>query len=151
MEIGDRAKDFVLKNNRNSDFRLSSFTGQKILLSFHPLAWTSICAQQMQSLETNAEIFDAVNTIAVGVSVDAPPSKNAWAQHLSIEHTPLLSDFWPHGQVAKTYGLFREKDGFSERANIIIDENQTVIFYKIYEISHLPDIAEIISFLRKMQ
>ena len=151
MEIGDRAKDFVLKNNRNSDFRLSSFKGKKILLSFHPLAWTPICAQQMKSLEKNAETVDALNTIAVGVSVDAPPSKNAWAEHLAIENTQLLSDFWPHGGVAKAYDLFREKDGFSERANVIIDENQTVIFYKIYEISHLPDIREIISFLRKMQ
>ena len=61
----------------------------------------------------------------------------------------LLSDFWPYGGVARAYGIFRDQNGFSERANIIIDENQRIAFAKIYEIPQLPDIQEIISFLRK--
>lgn len=151
MERGSKAKDFILKDNRNNDFRLSDPKGKKILLSFHPLAWTPVCAQQMKTLEENVETFNALNTIAVGVSVDTAPSKNAWAKHLAIEKTRLLSDFWPHGEVAKAYSIFREKDGFSERANIIINEEQKIIFFKIYEISQLPDIKEIMDFLRKKQ
>ena len=149
--LDKKAFDFILKDHNKQIFKLSDFEGKKILLSFHPLAWTSVCAEQMKSLEKNYEIFKKLNTIAVGINVDSIPSKNAWAKSLNIKNTRLLSDFWPHGKVAKLYSIFREKDGFSERANIIIDENQNIIFKKIYEISQLPDINEIISFLKKYQ
>lgn len=147
---GKDAIDFSLKDHNKLDIKLSNFIGKKILLSFHPLAWTSVCAEQMKSLEKNYDIFKDLNTIAFGVNVDSIPSKNAWAKSLNIKNTSLLSDFWPHGEVAKLYHLFREKDGFSERANIIIDENQKIIFEKIYDISQLPDIDEIITFLKKI-
>jgi peroxiredoxin len=95
-------------------------------------------------LEAHRTHFDKLNTVALGISVDSVPSKKAWAEkELNITHTRLLSDFWPHGGVAKLLGIFREKDGFSERANIIVDENQHVVFVKVYEISTLPDIEEI--------
>ena len=72
------------------------------------------------------------------------PSKKAWAKELGIKDTKLLSDFWPHGEAARSYGIFREKEGFSERANIIVDEKGQVFFVKVYPISQLPDIEEII-------
>ena len=65
-----------------------------------------------------------------------------------MQSTRLLSDFWPHGDIAKMYGIFREEDGISERANIIINENQEIEFVRIYELSELPDIKEILTFLR---
>jgi peroxiredoxin len=148
--IGKEAFDFVLFDHNNEKFKLSDFKGKKILLSFHPLAWTGICAKQMKSLEKNYEVFNKLNTIAVGINIDSIPSKNAWAKSLDIKNTRLLSDFWPHGEVAKLYTLFKEKEGFSERANIIIDENQIINFVKIYDISELPDINEIIDFLKNM-
>jgi len=69
---------------------------------------------------------------------------------LGIARTRLLADFWPHGEIAKLYGIFREKEGFSERANIILDEAGKIIFFKVYEIGQLPDIQEIISFLKQL-
>ena len=60
----------------------------------------------------------------------------------------LAADFWPHGEVAQAYGIFREKNGFSERANIILDEKGKIVFFKVYEISQLPDINEIIAFIK---
>ncbi|MFE3845798.1 redoxin domain-containing protein [Thermoplasmatota archaeon] len=147
--VDNKAFNFVLKDHNKEEFKLSDYKGKKILLSFHPLAWTGICAEQMKSLEKNFEIFKELNTIAFGVNIDSIPSKNAWAKSLNIKNTSLLSDFWPHGEVAKLYHIFREKEGFSERANIIINENQKIIYAKIYEISQLPDINEIISFLKK--
>jgi peroxiredoxin len=104
----------------------------------------------MKSLENNKSVFDSLNTIAVGVSIDTVPSKKAWAKSLGIKNTRLLSDFWPHGKVADLYGIFRSKDGFSERANIIIDENQKIAFFKIYKLGQLPDIQEIIDALKKI-
>jgi peroxiredoxin len=91
-----------------------------------------------------------LNTVTVGLSVDTIPSKKAWAKELGITNTRLLADFWPHGAVAKLYGIFREKEGTSERANIIVDEAGKIVFFKIYEISQLPDIQEIISFLKQL-
>jgi peroxiredoxin len=148
--VGDKAKNFTLLDQNGKEFRLSKFRGKRVLLSFHPMAWTSVCAEQMKSLEKNKKAFDSLNTIAVGVSTDTVPSKKAWAENLGIKNTRLLSDFWPHGKVAKAYGLFRKNDGVSERANLIVDEKGSVAFIKVYPISKLPDIDEIIGILKKM-
>ena len=150
LRVGERAKNFVVPDQNGKDFKLTEFTGERLLLSFHPLAWTSVCSEQMKSLEHNKEAFDLLNTIAVGVSCDTVPSKKAWAENLGIKNTRLLSDFWPHGKVVRAYGLFRKDDGISERANVIIDEKGTVAFIKVYPIGKLPDIDEILDVLRKM-
>jgi peroxiredoxin len=145
---GDKAKDFSLQDQNDKEFKLSNYKGQKVLLSLHPLAWTPVCSEQMKSLEKNKEAFDSLDAVAVGISVDTVPSKRAWADHLGIKCTRLLSDFWPHGNVAKLYGIFRREDGISERANIIIDENQKIAFFKIYKLGQLPDITEVLDALR---
>lgn len=147
LDIGSQAPDFSLKDQNGDEFKLSSYKGRKVLLSFHPLAWTSICSKQMLSLEENYIKFLKLNTIPVGVSVDPVPSKKAWAENLQLKNLKILSDFWPHGEVAKLFNIFREEDGFSERANIIIDEEGKLVFLKIYPIRELPDINEIIEFL----
>jgi len=147
IAIGSKAPDFILKDQNGKTVRLSSFSGKKLLLSFRPLAWTAVCHDQMRSLEENHLRFDELNTVALGIGVDSVPSNKAWAQSMDIKNTRLLSDFWPHGEVANLYGIFREKDGFSERANIIINEEQEVIFAKTYPTSQLPDFEEIVKFL----
>jgi len=148
-KVGDNALDFSLNDQNEEEFTLSDLKGKKVLLSFHPLAWTPVCSEQMKSLEKNKDVFDSLNAVAVGVSIDTAPSKKAWAKSLGIKNTRLLSDFWPHGRVAETYGIFRIKDGFSERANVIVDERQKVVFFKIYKLGQLPDIHEVIDALKK--
>ncbi len=150
IKVGESAKEFKLKDQDGEEVRISSFTGKRVLLSFHPLAWTDICARQMQSLEDNKDTFETLNTQTLGISVDTVPSKKAWADVLVIRDTRLLSDFWPHGEVAKSYGVFIEERGISKRANIIIDENQKIAFVKVYEIKTLPDINDIIDFIKHM-
>ncbi|WP_440945918.1 peroxiredoxin [Methanosarcina sp. T3] len=148
-KIGETIQDFRLRNQKRDEVHLYDLKGKKVLLSFHPLAWTKVCAEQMKSLEENHELFTELNTVAFGISVDSTPSKKAWAKELGITHIRLLSDFWPHGEVARAYGIFKEKEGVSERANIIIDEDRKVIFFKKYPGHELPDIKEIIEILRK--
>jgi peroxiredoxin len=147
IKKGDRAKEFTLKDQNDKDVQMSDFQEKKVLLSFHPLAWTSVCAEQMKALEAHKKEFDALNAVALGISIDTVPSKNAWAKELGIKNTVLLSDFWPHGKIAKGYGIFRETNGFSERANIVLDENHRVIFVKVYPLKELPDIEEILQVL----
>lgn len=145
--VKEKAHDFKLRDQNGKEIRLSDFKGKKVLLSFHPLAWTRVCAEQMKSLEENYGRFKELNTVALGISVDAVPSKKAWAESLGIRDTSLPSDFWPHGEVAKLYGIFDEKEGVSERANIILDEHQQVIFVRVYPGAQMPDIEEIITAL----
>jgi peroxiredoxin len=149
IEVGDNFFDFVLKNQKEALVDTSLLTGKKLLLSFHPLAWTEICSRQMQSLETNFDIFQNLNTIPLGISVDSVPCKKAWAENLGILKTDLLADFWPHGELASRLGLFIDRFGFSERANVIIDESKKAIFVKVYPLKELPDISDIIAFLKK--
>lgn len=150
LKVQDKFIDFTLKDQNGEKLTISSFTGKKVLLSFHPLAWTSICAEQMKDLEKNYDEFLKYNTIPLGISVDPVPTKKAWADHLGLENLKILSDFWPHGDVSKLYGIFREKEGFSERANVLIDENGKIIFIKIYELSKVPDLKEIFDLLESL-
>lgn len=105
----------------------------------------------MSSLEDYWDEFVKLNTVAVGISVDTVPSKKAWAKSLGIQGTRLLSDFWPHGEVSRSHAVFREKEGVSERANIIVDERGRLAFSKVYPMKELPDIEEILKFLREMR
>ncbi len=147
IAVGEHAPDFTLKDNRNHPIHLADYRGRNVLLSWHPLAWTKVCAEQMKSLEAHFADFQKLNTVALGLSVDSVPSKNQWAKQLLIANTMLLSDFWPHGGVAASYGLFREADGYSERANIILDATGKVSWMKVYPIPELPDIDEVLAAL----
>jgi peroxiredoxin len=147
IENGSTAPDFSLKDQNGKKVSLSGFKGKRVLLSFRPLAWTVVCHDQMRLLEENHQRFDDLNTIALGIGVDSAPSNKAWAQSMDIKNTRLLADFWPHGEVAKAYGVFRDAEGHSERANIIVDEAQKVIFTKVYPSSQLPDFEEIFKLL----
>jgi peroxiredoxin len=147
---GETAPDFTLKDQDGKDFKLADQKGKRVLLSFHPLAWTGVCTRQMKALEANFKAITALNTVPVGLSTDPVPSKKAWADNMGLKQLRILSDFWPHGAVAKAYGIFREHAGTSERANVIVDEKGKVAWVKVYEISTLPDINEVIGALKKL-
>jgi peroxiredoxin len=150
IATGETAPDFTLKDQDGKEFKLSEQKGKRVLLSFHPLAWTGVCTDQMKALEANFQTLTSLNTVPVGLSVDAIPAKKAWADSMGLKHLRILADFWPHGAVAKAYGLFREHGGTSERANVIIDKKGKVAWIKVYEISQLPDINEVINVLKNL-
>jgi peroxiredoxin len=148
LKIGDKAPEFTLSNQDGRDVSLSSLKGKKVLLSFHPLAWTSVCEIQMRSLEAKHDALAKLNTVPLGVSVDSVPSKKEWADYLDLEKTEILADFWPHGDMAKKYDLFDEAAGISGRANILIDEKGNIEWIKVYEKPEIPDIEEILRHLK---
>jgi peroxiredoxin len=150
IKVGASAPDFSLKDQHDREVRLSELRGKKVVLGFHPLAWTKVCAEQMLDLERHKAEFDRLGAVALGISVDSVPSKRAWAEALGIEETPLLADFWPHGEVARRFKIFREKDGFSERAVFILDEQGIVRFAKVYPIRELPPIKEVLAALEEL-
>lgn len=138
-------EDTVLTTHEDKQIKLSEVDGNYILLSFHPLAWTGTCASQMKSLERNYKAFRELDTVTFGISVDPVPTKKAWAEELGLENTRLVSDFWPHGDLAQKFNIFRKQDGISERANIILNKQGDILYKKIYDIGELPDMEEIIS------
>lgn len=150
IQVGVKAPDFVLPDVFGKEVNLSDFKGKKVLLSWHPLAWTGVCTDQMRALEVNYSKFQELSTVALGMSVDTAPSKKAWVAALAMQNTAMLCDFWPHGKVAQDYGIFMDKHGFSNRANIIIDENGIVRWVKVYPTAMLPDIGEVLDALSKL-
>jgi peroxiredoxin len=149
IEAGNQFEDFTLKNHKEVAVNTADLQKNKLLLSFHPLAWTPVCTKQMQSLESNYDLFQKLNTVPLGISVDSVPCKKAWAESIGTTKLDLLADFWPHGGLAIKLGIFIDQFGFSQRANIILDEQRKAIFVKIYPIKELPDINEIIDFLKR--
>lgn len=145
IEKGQKAPAFSLVDQNGKTVSLSDFAGKKVLLSWHPLAWTSVCLDQMRALERHAEDFAAKNTVALGMSVDHQPSKSAWAKFACIEQTSILADYAPLGGVASAYGIFDAEGGYSQRANILIDENGNIAWVKVYELGELPCIDEVLA------
>jgi peroxiredoxin len=123
LTLGDMAPDFELRSHRGGTVKLSDFRGKRqVVLAFHPLAFTPVCAAQMCAYQSDLARFESLNAAVLGISVDAQPAKSAWAQTLGPISFDLLSDFHPHGDVARQYGVFRSADGISDRAIFVIDK-----------------------------
>jgi peroxiredoxin len=149
LKAGDEAPDFELRSHRGGTVRLSDYRGKRqVVIAFHPLAFTPVCASQMSAYQSDLDRFAALNAVVLGVSVDAQPAKSAWAQSLGPISFDLLSDFHPHGEVAQKYGVFRAKDGISDRAIFVVDTRGKIAWAKTYEIPQQPDNQELLNALR---
>ncbi len=145
IKVGEKAIDFSLKDQNGEKVSLKDFKGKKVLLSWHPLAWTAGWLDHMRALELNYDSFIDKNIIPLGINVDQEFSKSAWAKVINIEKLKMLSDYNPLGEIAKAYGIFLDKLNASGRANILIDEEGKVEWVKFYEISDIPDFKEVLS------
>ncbi len=128
VQIGDQAPDFVLKDQTGQPVQLSDYHGKKaVILVFHPASFTGVCENEMCAIRDQSEVFrnDDVETLAI--SVDSPAAHKRWADEQGFEF-PLLSDFWPHGEVARTYGVFDEQLGVAVRGTFIVDTDGKVIY-----------------------
>jgi peroxiredoxin len=144
LKPGDEAPDFELRSHRGGTVKLSDFRGRrKVVVAFHPLAFTPVCATQMCGYQSELSRFDAADAVVLGISVDAQPAKSAWAQTLGPISFDLLSDFHPHGDVAQKYGVYRPKDGISERAIFVVDKHGKIAWARTYEIPEQPNNAEL--------
>ena len=150
LKVGDDAPDFELRSHRGGTVKLSSFRGERqVVVAFHPLAFTPVCATQMSGYQTNLDRFESLGAAVLGVSVDAQPAKSAWAQTLGTISFDLLSDFHPHGDVARRYGVYRENDGISERAIIVVDKQGKIAWARTYAIPEQPDTTELFEVLQR--
>ena len=144
LNKGDKIPELKLRDHNEEEVSLDKFDGKNVLLSFHPLAWTSVCRNQMQALEDNYQEFEKNNTVPLGISVDPVPSKSAWAEDIGLKNLRLLSDFWPHGEFADKLGIFIKEKGISGRVNILVNAEGEILWAKEYDIPELPDIDEVL-------
>ncbi|MEP6480548.1 MAG: peroxiredoxin [Rhodoglobus sp.] len=115
------APDFELPNQFGEHVRLSDYRGKKaVALVFFPLAFSSTCTTELCDLRDNLNLFKDESVELIGISVDSKATLRAFAEAEGYDF-PLLADFWPHGDVAKEYGVFLEQKGFANRATFLID------------------------------
>jgi len=151
LPVGTPAPDFDLRSHNDEFVRLSSFRGRKhVVVAFHPLAFTPVCAAQMQTYERERPRLDALDAHVLAISNDASPSKKAWAASLGGVSYDLLSDYHPHGAVAAAYGVLRE-DGLSERAIFLVDKDGVIRWTSLHDIPDQPDFEALIAALRALQ
>jgi peroxiredoxin len=131
VEVGSQAPDFTLNDYNKQRVRLSSFQGKNnVLLVFYPFAFSGICTGELCQLRDELTEYTDHNVQVIGVSVDTPYSLKAWAEQEGYKF-PLLSDFWPHGEVATAYGVFNEAAGLATRGTFLIDTTGVVRFAEI--------------------
>lgn len=150
LKVGDEAPDFELRSHRGGTVKLSDFRGKRqVVVAFHPLAFTPVCAAQMCGYQSDLSRFDAAKAAVLGISVDAQPAKSAWAQALGPISFDLLSDFHPHGEAAQKYGVYRPQDGISERAIFVVDTGGRIAWAKVYDIPQQPDNDDVLAVLTR--
>lgn len=128
IEVGAEAPDFVLKNQNNQLIRLADYRGRRtVLLIFYPLAFSGICSGELQELQNNLAAYDSDAVEVLTVSVDSVYSHKVWADRDGYTFT-MLADFWPHGGVARAYGVFNDTAGFANRGTFVIDKAGVIRF-----------------------
>jgi peroxiredoxin len=139
VKVGEPAPDFVLPSVSGKKISLSQFFGEKnVVISFVPAAFTPVCSQQFPGYSIVKNVFDETDTVLLGITVDNIPTLHAWTRQMGTVWFHVLSDFWPHGAVAKKYGVFRS-DGYTERAIFIIDKEGIIRFVQVSDINKKPD------------
>jgi len=125
--IGDLAPDFTLTNQFGENVTLSGFRGKKpVVMVFYPLSFSGICTGELCELRDNFDRFDRDNVELLAISVDSKFVQKMFAEHEGYKFS-VLADFWPHGGVAKEYGVFIEEAGISNRATFVIDTNGVLV------------------------
>ena len=142
IAVGTEAPDFELRDNNAQTHRLSSFRGDKnVVLVFYPFAFTGVCTGEMCAIRDDVASLQNDDTQVFAISCDTVASLRVFAENEGLTY-PLLSDFWPHGQVAKSYGVFNETLGAADRGTFIIDKAGIIRWTVRNAIKDARDIAE---------
>jgi len=121
--IGDQAPDFTLSNQNGEEVTLSSFAGKKnVVIMFYPFSFTGICTGELCELRDNLALFEDANVELLAISCDSKFTQKVFAEQEGYTFD-VLSDFWPHGEVSKAYGVFLEERGMANRATFVINKD----------------------------
>ncbi|MFG2677667.1 peroxiredoxin [Streptomyces sp. NPDC048392] len=147
IQVGDKAPDFELKDNHGRAVRLSDFRGRKnVVLLFYPFAFTGVCTGELCEVRDNLPQFSDRDTRVLAVSNDSIHTLRVFAEQEGLEY-PLLSDFWPHGEVSRAYGVFDEDKGCAVRGTFIIDREGVVRWTVVNGLPDARDLSEYVKAL----
>ncbi|MEV7815711.1 peroxiredoxin [Streptomyces flaveolus] len=147
IQVGDKAPDFELKDNHGRTVKLSDFRGRKnVVLLFYPFAFTGVCTGELCELRDNLPRFEDRDTMLLAVSNDSIHTLRVFAEQEGLEY-PLLSDFWPHGNVSRAYGVFDEDKGCAVRGTFVIDKEGVVRWTVV---NGLPDARDLNDYVQAL-
>ncbi|TWV35162.1 peroxiredoxin [Streptomyces misionensis] len=147
IQVGDKAPEFELKDNHGRTVRLADFRGEKnVVLLFYPFAFTGVCTGELCALRDNLPKFTDRDTQLLAVSNDSIHSLRVFAEQEGLEY-PLLSDFWPHGNVSRAYGVFDEDKGCAVRGTFVIDKEGVVRWTVV---NGLPDARDLNDYVKAL-
>lgn len=151
LKVGDRAPDFALPSIKGEKVSLGGYLGSKnVVLSFVPAAWTPVCSEQWPGYNILKDEFDRQNTVLVGITTDNLPTLYAWTEQMGGVWFPVLSDFWPHGEVSRKYGVLRSS-GVSERALFLIDKKGIIRYIDVHDIKERPNTELLLDQVKKLK
>jgi len=141
IAVGDTAPDFTLKDQYGQDTSLAQFRGrQNVVVVFYPFAFSGICTGELCEIRDDLGAFVGDDIQVLAVSTDHMFSQRAWADKEGY-FFPLLSDFWPHGEVARAFGVFNEKAGAALRGTFLVDREGVVRWTLVNEIGRGRDFS----------
>jgi len=150
LQVGDPAPDFTLASHNEGELNLAWYQGRKnVVLAFYPADWTPVCATQVPEYQKVAERFERYDCQLLCLSCDSVPCHIAWARSLGGLSFPLMSDFWPHGEVARKYGVLSRK-GYAERTVFLIDKKGAIRWIERLHPAQLPDNERLFEQLAKL-
>lgn len=142
IEVGQEAPDFTLSNQHGESIHLADFRGSKnVVLIFYPFAFSGLCTGELCEIRDRLPSFDNDDTVTLAVSCDGKFSQRIFAEREGYTFS-LLSDFWPHGEVARAYGVFNEDAGVAVRGTFVIDKAGVVRFAVVNAIGATRDPQE---------
>src|SRR5437773_7904577 len=150
LPAGTPAPDFRLHSTPDQTVKLSEFRGQPVVLAFYPADWSPVCGDQVALYNEMLKEFHELGAQLIGISVDGAWCHAAFARERKL-HFPLLADFEPKGDVARRYGVYRDKDGVSERALFVIDSAGKVYWSFVSPVGVNPGADGILSALEDLQ
>lgn len=142
VDVGDLAPDFVLKDQERQEVRLTDLRGKNVVLVFYPFSFSGICTGELCSIRDEIEDFGNDDVQTVAISVDSMQVHKGWADAQGYTF-PLLADFWPHGDVARTYGVFHEDAGAALRATFVLDREGRVVHKVVNQLGDARDHGEL--------
>lgn len=151
LKPGDMAPDFTLPTHNEGELNLAWYRGRKnVVLAFYPADFTPVCATQIPLYEEVIDKFEECQCQLLCISCDAIPSHIAWAKALGGLSFPIMSDFWPHGEVARKYGVLSKK-GYTERFVFLIDKKGVIRYIEDVGLSSLPNNDELFNRLENLK
>src|SRR5258707_4502454 len=150
LPVGTQAPNFSLRSTPDQWLELSEFRGQPLVLAFYPADWSPVCGDQMSLYNEMLPEFKELQAELLGISVDGAWCHAAFARDRKL-HFPLLADFEPKGEVARAYGVYRDKDGISERALFVLNPDGVVHWSYVSPIGVNPGADGILSALEDLK